>query len=112
LILAVEQWFFLTPSGVCDRSNARSWSDQAANPQHPDLAAPFFSAADRPVLPLSFALGRIQRHADDGGNGRFGEVALRLFMSTDRLLWAESDPSVCSVVDMQASTYRDSQIGP
>jgi hypothetical protein len=88
LILAVEQWFFLTPSGVCDRSNARSWSDQAANPQHPDLAAPFFSAADRPVLPLSFALGRIQRHADDGGNGRFGEVALRLFMSTDRLLWA------------------------
>jgi hypothetical protein len=58
---------FSAPSGVCVRANGRSPVDQASNPQHPGPAVPFFSAADGPVLPLSFSLGQFQRHAHDGG---------------------------------------------
>ena len=46
------------PSGVCVRANGRSRVDQVSKPQHPGPAAPFFSAADGPVLPLSFSLGQ------------------------------------------------------
>jgi hypothetical protein len=45
----------------------RMWVDWAAKPHHPRPAATFFSAAGRPVLPLSFNLGLDRGHAHDGG---------------------------------------------
>jgi hypothetical protein len=66
MILPSGQAFF-APSGVCVRANYRSRVDQASNPQHSGPAAPFFSAADGPVLPLAFSLKQFQRHAHDGG---------------------------------------------
>ena len=65
------------PSGVRGCGNARSWADQAANPLHPGLAATFFSAADRPVLPLSFSLVQERGHAHAGG-ARSRRIATRM----------------------------------
>ena len=61
---------FCCSSLVCGRGNAPSWADQAANPRHPGPAAPFFSAADRPVLLLSFSLGQDRGLAHSGGARR------------------------------------------
>jgi hypothetical protein len=64
--LPFEQAFFLL-SGICGRANALIWPDRAAKPHHPRPAATFFSAAGRPVLPLSFSLGLDRGHAHIGG---------------------------------------------
>jgi hypothetical protein len=53
--LPVEQAFF-APNGVCGRADGWSWSDQAVNRRHRGLTAPFFSAVDGSVEPLSFCL--------------------------------------------------------
>jgi len=37
----------------CNRQSSRIWVDWTAKPGHPCSAAQFFSAAGRPVLPLS-----------------------------------------------------------
>jgi hypothetical protein len=44
------------------------WVDRAATLWRLGRTSNFsFSAADKPVLPISFALGQFQRHAHDGG---------------------------------------------
>ena len=48
----------------------RMWVDWAAKPHHPRPAATFFSAAGRPVLPLSFSLVLDRGHAHNGGARR------------------------------------------
>ena len=75
-----EQVFFV-PSGVCGRANAQSFADQAERPQHPGPAAMFFSAADIPVLPLSFSLGPDRGHAHSGGV-RNRRIAARMARTT------------------------------
>ena len=47
-----------------------NWADQAANPRRPCPAATLFSAADGPVLPLSFSLNPDRGHAHSGGARR------------------------------------------
>ena len=66
LILPVEQAFFAL-SGVCGRANACSWVDGPLNPPRRCPVASVFSAADEPVLPLSFSLGPDRGHAHSGG---------------------------------------------
>ena len=61
---------FSTPSGVCGRAYGWSWADEAAKRSRCSLAAVFFSAADRPVLSLSFSLGVCRSHARSGGARR------------------------------------------
>lgn len=43
------------------------WVDRAAMLCQLGLTNTFFSAADKPVLPLTFGLGQFQLHAHDGG---------------------------------------------
>ena len=43
------------------------WVDWTAKPDHPGPAAQFFSAANGPVLPLLFSLGRDPGHIHFGG---------------------------------------------
>ena len=66
-LIAPADQAFSAPSGVCGRANARSWANGPVNPQHPGPAATFFSAADKPVLPLSFSFGLDRGHAHSGG---------------------------------------------
>ena len=51
--------------------------DRATNPQRACLAAAFFSAADRPVQPLSFSLSVDRDHAHSGG-ARNRRIAARM----------------------------------
>jgi hypothetical protein len=43
------------------------WVDRAVMLCHLGRTNTFFSAADKPVLPLSFGLGQFQLHAHEGG---------------------------------------------
>tara|TARA_B110001450_G_scaffold254375_1_gene279595 strand:+ start:169 stop:552 length:384 start_codon:yes stop_codon:yes gene_type:complete len=76
LIAPVDQVF----SGLCvagGRESARGWTDWAESSQHPGLAAQFFSAANGPVLSLSFSLGLDRGHAP-GGGARNRRIAARM----------------------------------
>ena len=55
------------------------WADQTAKPPCSGSAGVFFSAPDRPVLPLSFSLGPDRGHAHSGGvrNRRIAEWMAR-----------------------------------
>ncbi len=66
LVLSTEQALFAL-SGVWGRTNAWNWADRPTNPDHPGPAAPFFFAADGPVLRLSCSLGPDRGHAHSGG---------------------------------------------
>ena len=54
------------PSGVCNRAGCGNWAGQTAKPPCSGPAVVFFSAAGRPVLPLSFSLDVDRSHAHDG----------------------------------------------
>ena len=64
----------------CGRTSSRMWTAWAASVHHPGPAATLFSATDKPVLPLSFALGQFQRHAPDGG-ARNRRIAARMALT-------------------------------
>lgn len=66
LILPAGQAFF-APSGVCGRANCWNRADQTGQPLSVCPGPVFFSAADRPVLPLLFSLGLDRGHAHSGG---------------------------------------------
>ena len=52
----------------CPRSPERPYAGRSAtNERHPVQAVTVFSAADRPVEPLSFGFGQDLGHAHDGG---------------------------------------------
>ena len=53
--------------GACMGPNARMRAGRSANPHHFGPASPFFSAVDRPVLPLSFSCCQDRGHAHIGG---------------------------------------------
>ena len=53
--------------GACMDPNARMRAGRCANPHHFGPASPFFSAVDRPVLPLSFSCCQDRGHAHIGG---------------------------------------------
>ena len=53
--------------GACMDPNARMRAGRSANPHHFGPASPFFSAVDRPVLPLSFSCCQDRGHAHIGG---------------------------------------------
>ncbi|MDA1045071.1 MAG: hypothetical protein O3C57_07605, partial [Verrucomicrobia bacterium] len=61
---------FFASAGVFGRADSCSRADQAAKPLCFTPEAVFFSAAGRPVLPLSFSLGMDRSHAHDGGARR------------------------------------------
>jgi hypothetical protein len=56
--------------GACIGQNARMRAGRAAKSHHPRPGSPFFSAVDRPVLPLSFSFCQDRGHAHDGGARR------------------------------------------
>jgi len=61
------------------------WADRTANQHHSGTAAAFFSASDRPVLPISFGFGQFQHHAHDGG-ARNRWIAARMALTMGPVL--------------------------
>ncbi len=70
-------WAPVTPlhNSSFDNGSSRKRADQASKPQPSCPTAAFSSAADRPVLPLSFRLRLERDHAHDGGARRWRRAA-------------------------------------
>ena len=68
---------FFASTGATGRAGCWNWADQTGKPRRSGLTAVFFSAADTPVLHLSFSLGVDRPHAHDGG-ARRRRIAARM----------------------------------